>query len=169
MSDRHIPNVLDPFDEDAGFMTREQREEVALGLEQLANWIRTTRFPIPRYARPHGMTIYSSWIQDEGFIKRVSSAIRLIGGRVEKAPWSSSYSLVRKFAGGVQLDYSISREAICTPVTKTVPKLKVVPVDTAREAELRRELDALETIEITVPEEVTEYECPPSLLAKEAA
>lgn len=174
---KHIPNVLDPFGQD--YMSREQRAELATGLRELASWIEKSEFPIPRttmFGSDHeviALDIASTWMADQDFVKRPGSAIRLIGGRVDKiaAPHGGPFKLIRRFGEHVVLRYSISRDAVCTPRTEATTLVENVPLDQARAAELEaeqerisEELKALETVAITKPTTQMVYDCPPALL-----
>lgn len=175
----HIPTVQNLDD----YSTEQERKEYADGLRALADWVETTEFPIPRAAfRPYyevQLEVPSTWIDDEQFVKRVGSATRLIGGRVEKGTdILSDFTLTREFGGGVRFRYKINRSAICEARTETVVENKAVrvPKDPNKQIEaheLRARLETLmeeeETTVVDVPTTVTKtvYDCPESLLEAE--
>lgn len=176
MADRHIPNVLDPYGE--GFLSRERRGELAEGLRAFAGWIEASRFPLPTtfmYGIESGLTVYSSWISDEDFVRRPGSAIRLIGGHIKKGTgYSNDFTLTRDFGGGAKFTYSINRDAVCTPRTVAKPEEVQVPVDEVEAAHLeaiaeeaRRELEHLERTTVVRSRDVVEYDCPQALLPAE--
>lgn len=177
MSPSHVVNVLSPFE--APYGTRSERAEAAQGLRELAEWIETTEFPIPRYTLwGLGANVYSNWIEDEGFVQRPASAAKLIGGKVNKGVGYNGgpFELTRDFGGGVRFTYSITRTVVCTPVEVTKDLVTNVPVDEKRANILQEQIDDLQaklkeipTETRTVPTKVTEYVCPPSLLEAERA
>src|SRR2546428_192749 len=140
MSDRHIPNVIRPFEDP--YLTHEERQELVNGLMDLAAWIKASNFPIPKtaisYSTP-GLHVPSTYIDDESFVKRPGTAAKLIGGRIEKGELykDGPFTLTRDFGGGVQFKFSIAREAVCESyvVTEMQDTYDQVPVDP--DAEMR--------------------------------
>lgn len=172
---RHTPNV----DRSTGdYVDPARLREIAAGYREMADWLETTEFPIPRtalYGDLVGVTIWSSWIPDEGFVKRVGSAIRLLGGRVEKVANGASFELQKKFSGGVTFRYSMSRDAICEPVEVEREVYLNVPVDVDEAERLKDEireakerLEALDTKFVKVREQAIDYVCPKALLPDES-
>jgi hypothetical protein len=175
--DRHVPNVQDLN----RYSTPQQRTQYAAGLRELADWIEETEFPLHRYALGFNTftdmsatcEINSTWLdEDPDFAKRAGSAVRLIGGRVEKKADSYSFRLTRYFSGGVCFRFRINRNAVCEEIEVQKTVTKQVPVDVYKEAklvsakdELEKQITALETAPKTVIETVKEYRCPESLLA----
>lgn len=172
---KHIPNVADPFGD--GYLSRERRAEIAKGLREMADWMEQSSFPLPETINYGGgfgtpctvnLDVYSTWIADESFVKRIGSSIRLIGGRVEKRAqdFGSYYDLVKRFSGDVCFRYIISRDAVCEPIEETVQREVDVVTDEERAEQLQAELNAL-TVRETRPVTVTRWDCPPALLPKE--
>lgn len=166
MSPSHVPSLLDP----SSVSSAEDRAAYADGLRALADWVETTEFPVHRYGMTTEMTIYGEWYDDEGFVRRVGSAIRLIGGRIKKGAdrWEGgAYWLKREFGGGVTFRYVIKRETVCTPREVEVVVDEDAPVDEARAATLKAELEGLEVATKRVVKVKTVFDCPPSLLELE--
>lgn len=178
--DRHTPNLLDPYK----YSSIKQRREYAAGLRELAAWIEETDFPLHEYALGGNkydaaeVTIHSTYFDesDQDFVRRVGSAARLIGGRVEKgaAYATAPFTLTRTFTGGVRFVFSISRGAVCEKKIVIKEVTKEMPVDTATAFELKRqkaklelEIAALDTVAKMVTESVEEFVCPPSLIEAE--
>lgn len=178
MSNRHVPNLLDPFK----YSSQDQRAEYAAGLRELAAWVETTDFPLHHHAMGGNVyaeaeiTIRSNAFEDEDqdFVKRVGSAAKLIGGRVEKSEYYTGgpFRLTRTFRGGVRFIFELSRTAVCEKKTVVKDVTKAIPVDVTTATELERQKEEIEkkiselkTVVKTVPTAVEEYVCPPSLLA----
>jgi hypothetical protein len=164
----HIPTLIDRSD----CLTPERVAEIAEGLRRLADWVETTEFPLPTTAVFGGalsFDVYSGWYSDQDFVKRVGTAARLIGGKVDKKtdPLNPYFELSRDFGGGVRFRYNLSRDSVCEAREVEVEREVEVVTDEARAETLQAELAALTTKE-TRPVTVIEYDCPPSLLAKEA-
>lgn len=165
----HIPTLIDRSD----CFTPEQAHETAEGLRALADWIETTEFPIPNtvlYGGAVVFDIYGSWFNDQDFVKRMGTAARLIGGKVEKVadPLDPYFELRRDFGGGIRFRYSVARDAVCEARETVVERPVEIVTDEERAEALKAELAALTTTE-TRPVTVIEYDCPPSLLAKDQA
>ena len=174
----HTPTVLDPFAEP--YATRERRAEFAAGLRAMADWVETTRFPIHPYGfapvfQDGQICISSSWLDDEGFVRRAGSAAKLIGGKVKKnTDYLGDFTLTREFGGGVKFTYRILRSAVCEEVEVEKEVEREIPVDAERAAQLKEQIEALEEeakalerTRVTQTEIVREFACPPSLLAAE--
>lgn len=162
----HIPTLIEPVS------TPEQRHEYAAGLRELADWLDTTEFPVHRYALGSDtfrdiwptMEMHGHWLDDDDFVKRVGTAARLIGGRVDKQAAGHEFRLVRTFRGGVSFVYHVARDVVCEQVTTQVEVARVLPLDAERAAKLKAELDGLETTTVTEFEAKVDFICPPSLL-----
>ncbi len=177
---KHVPNVLTPFE--PPYASREERRAHAAGLRSLADWLETTRFPIPSLclrASDYNATIDvpSTWIDDQSFVERAGSAARLIGGRVDKGvvPYGTDFTLTRDFGGGVQVRYRINRDAVCEAKEVVVDEERFAPIDAEAESRLIDEITQLQRRIDDLPRETrmvsvtkTEYMCPDSLLAKPA-
>lgn len=166
MPTSHVPNLLEPVS------TAEQRAEYAAGLRALADFVESTEFPIHVYGLRSELTVYSKWYDDEGFVRRVGSATRLIGGRVEKGadPWEDgAYWLRRAFGSRAGFRYVIDRDAVCESREVVDYVDEQVPVNEERAAQLKAELDSLETTTKVVAKTKTVFDCPPSLLEVEQA
>lgn len=179
MRDKHVPNVLSPFE--APYATHEERVEFAAGLRAMADWIEETRFPIPALSlnRPDyyeaTVDVPSVWIDDESFVGRPGSAARLIGGRVDKGTitYGTDFKLERDFGGGVMFRYRISRDTVCEAHEEVVEEDRYVPIDEATASEIEAQIEELKKKASDLPREVRTvsvvrktYDCPPSLLAK---
>lgn len=178
MSNKHVPNVLDPFSEP--YSSHEERTAYADGLRALAQWVEETSFPIPsiaisRFKCDRELSVYSPWIDDESFVERAGSAARLIGGKVKKGESYAGgpFTLTRDFGGNVTFLYSISREAVCEKVVEDVLEDRYVPVDEEAALDLECRIDDLKSRLDELPKEVrsvpttrTTYRCPESLLVK---
>lgn len=160
----HIPNLM------KSVSTVDQRAEYAAGLRALADWVETTEFPVHYYGLATHLVCYSDWYEDEDFVKRVGSAARLIGGFVKKGVEyeGGNFHLLRSFGGDVGFRFSITRKSVCSQTEEDEIVEEDVPVDEARAAELKAELEAMETTKRKVVKTKTVYVCPPSLLELEA-
>lgn len=145
--------------------TKERITEYADGLRALADWIETTELPICKYSFDYTLTNFSVYLDDP---PEVGAAIKMIGGNVKKDAFDSSFYLKRKFGGGVSFSHSMEREAICTPVTKTVEEDVEVVVDLKEYERLQAKLGAMPRTIVKREVDVTEWQCPPSLLALES-
>lgn len=179
-NNKHVPNVLTPFE--APYATHAQRAAYADGLRALADWVESSRFPIPTLCFDKSdyidatLNIHSLWIDDENFIRRPGSAARLIGGKVDKSTsvYGGSFTLTRDFGGGARMRYQIMREAVCEAKEVVVDEEHLVPVDEIvavgikdEMKRLQKQLDELPKELRTVPVNKTVYSCPDSLLSDE--
>lgn len=178
MAASHIPNVPEPRD-GITYLNTESRESLAKGYEALAAWVRTSEFPIPRtvlYSDAVTLKIASSWIEDPGFVKRIGTAARLIGGKVQKGveQYGTNFELTLPLGGGVKVLYSVDRGTVCEQVTEVKEVTEFVRSDAQLDAQIEADIKALRERQYAIPvvektfvKEVTEYVCPPSLIAKE--
>jgi hypothetical protein len=178
----HIPTIINDKD-GARYANDQQRAEAARGLEQIANWIRQTPFPLPlsilRYVGRLRISEDYYADEDKHFMERIGFLPKLIGGKVKKSleyPWmpdgqQGNFVLTRDFEGNAGVVVTVGRELVCK-ATETEEEVTVNEPDADDVKKIEDQIKALEAKRDDLPttekievRKVTKWECPPSLLA----